>query len=105
MTDKRRSLLRRILLPAFPLLCGLVALSVGRMGVTPADIFKSIAGHITGGELPSGLIEKTLWNVRLPRIVLAMLVGAGLSASGCAFQSLFSNPLATTDTLGVASGA
>ncbi len=105
MTDKRRALLWRILLPAFPILCGLVALSVGRMGVTPGDIVKSVLGHITGGELPSGLIEKTLWNVRLPRIVLAMLVGAGLSASGCAFQSLFSNPLATPDTLGVASGA
>ena len=66
---------------------------------------KSITGHITGGELPSGLIEATLWRVRLPRILLAMLCGAGLSASGCAFQSLFSNPLATPDTLGVASGA
>ena len=43
--------------------------------------------------------------MRLPRILLAMLVGAGLSASGCAFQSLFANPLATPDTLGVASGA
>ena len=45
-----------------------------------------------------------LWTIRFPRIILALLVGAGLSVAGCAFQSLFSNPLATPDTLGVASG-
>ncbi len=97
--------LRRVLLPLFPILCGLAALCIGRMGVTPADLLKSLAGHLTGGELPSGLVELTLWRVRLPRVLLAMLTGAGLSASGCAFQSLFANPLATPDTLGVASGA
>lgn len=48
---------------------------------------------------------KTIWNLRIPRILLALLVGAGLSTAGCAFQSLFANPLATPDTLGVASGA
>lgn len=48
--------------------------------------------------------ESVLWKFRLPRILLSLLVGAGLSVSGCAFQSLFSNPLATPDTLGVASG-
>jgi iron complex transport system permease protein len=47
----------------------------------------------------------TVLNLRLPRILLAALTGAGLSAAGCAFQSLFANPLATPDTLGVASGA
>ena len=103
--EKRGILARRVLLPLFPLLCGIAALCIGRMGVTPADLGRSVVGHLTGGELPSGLIELTLWRVRLPRILLAMLTGAGLSASGCAFQSLFSNPLATPDTLGVASGA
>src|SRR5699024_11395894 len=42
---------------------------------------------------------------RLPRILLALSVGAGLAVSGASFQSLFSNPLATPDTLGVATGA
>ena len=99
------SLFWKILLPLLPVLAGIAALCIGRIGVNPGAVAKSVAGHITGGELPSGLIEATLWRVRLPRILLAMLCGAGLSASGCAFQSLFSNPLATPDTLGVASGA
>ena len=46
-----------------------------------------------------------LVNIRLPRVMLALLCGAGLSVSGAAFQSIFSNALATPDTLGVAAGA
>ncbi|GHU55800.1 iron ABC transporter permease [Spirochaetia bacterium] len=44
-------------------------------------------------------------NTRLPRILLAMIVGAGISTAGCAFQAVFGNPLASPDTIGVSSGA
>ena len=50
-------------------------------------------------------VYSVLINVRLPRINLAVLCGAGLAVSGAAFQSIFSNALATPDTLGVAAGA
>jgi len=43
--------------------------------------------------------------IRLPRIILALLSGAGLAVAGASFQALFTNPLATPDTLGVAAGA
>jgi len=46
-----------------------------------------------------------LWWMRLPRVCLAFLAGAGLAASGMAFQAMFRNPLATPFTLGTASGA
>jgi iron complex transport system permease protein len=45
------------------------------------------------------------WKIRLPRVLLAWLAGAGLAAAGMAFQALFRNPLATPFTLGVSSGA
>jgi iron complex transport system permease protein len=45
------------------------------------------------------------WRLRLPRVVLAFLSGAGLAVSGMVFQALFRNPLATPFTLGVSSGA
>jgi ribulose kinase len=45
------------------------------------------------------------WNLRVPRVLLAFLAGAGLAISGMVFQALFRNPLATPFTLGVASGA
>ena len=50
-------------------------------------------------------MKNVVMNVRLPRIALALLAGAGLSSAGAAFQALFANPLATPDTLGVATGA
>jgi len=45
------------------------------------------------------------WKIRLPRVLVAFLAGAGLSISGMAFQAMFRNPLATPFTLGVSSGA
>ena len=46
-----------------------------------------------------------LWKIRIPRVLMGFLAGAGLALSGMAFQALFRNPLATPFTLGVASGA
>ena len=46
-----------------------------------------------------------VWNVRMPRILLAVLVGASLSASGSAYQSVFQNPIAAPDILGASAGA
>ena len=83
-----------------PFVTALFCLGIGRMILTPGEV----AGALCGGPV-SDMVFKTIWNIRLPRILLAMLVGGGLAAAGCAFQSLFANPLATPDTLGVASGA
>ena len=81
------------------------ALCFGRFPIAAGDalsaLFPSFFGEIENAELTRGV----LLNIRLPRVALAMLAGAGLAVSGAAFQSLFSNPLATPDTLGVATGA
>ena len=84
-----------------PLITGLFCLGIGRVSISPAEIF----GVFTGNSSVSLMTRMTIWNLRLPRIILAALAGAGLATAGCAFQSLFANPLATPDTLGVASGA
>ena len=56
--------------------------------------------------LASGSIDATiLWQMRLPRVLLALVGGAALAVSGTAFQTLFRNPLAEPYTLGVAGGA
>lgn len=68
-------------------------------------------GAILSGKL-HGSIDSTLeaaafvvFNVRIPRIILAAMVGAGLSISGSALQGTFQNPLVSPDLLGVSSGA
>lgn len=96
---------RRIFLIVLPVLCLLVGLCAGRMSIAPGEIAAAIWTRL-GGDIPvSSQIESVVWNIRLPRLILAAAAGAGLSVAGCAFQSQFSNPLATPDTLGVASGA
>lgn len=95
----------RIVLILLPFIAALIALGIGRYWIRPSDVLVSVEAKLTGGASLSDMAEMTLWKVRMPRIILAALVGAGLSTAGCAFQSLFANPLATPDTLGVASGA
>ncbi|MFA6940123.1 MAG: iron ABC transporter permease [Clostridiaceae bacterium] len=95
----------KILLLIIPLIAVLAALAIGRFNVSPATIIQSIFIKFGAGYKQNMQTEIVLWTIRFPRTLLALLVGAGLSVAGCAFQSLFSNPLATPDTLGVASGA
>lgn len=59
------------------------------------------------GEIRAGdrLAETIVWQLRMPRLMLALVAGGGLAVCGAAFQSLFGNPLAEPYTLGVAGGA
>lgn len=95
----------KIILIVLPFVAAVAAIGIGRIWISPLDVVSSIAGKLTGYEALTPQNEIVLWSIRFPRIILAALVGAGLSVAGCAFQSLFSNPLATPDTLGVASGS
>lgn len=95
----------RAALLLLPLAAVLAALAAGRVGISPLTVVKAVYLRLAGGTGLDSQTATVLFSIRLPRILLALLVGAGLSVAGCAFQSLFSNPLATPDTLGVASGA
>lgn len=94
-----------VILTVLPFVAAVIALGIGRMSIAPGEVLDVLKANLSGGHAANELAEKTIMQLRLPRIILAVLVGAGLSVSGCAFQSLFANPLATPDTLGVASGA
>ena len=95
----------RIFLILLPAAVSFIALCVGRYPLPVTDVARAIAEKLGANVTAGAQTAQILWSMRLPRVLLALLVGAGLSASGCAFQSLFANPLATPDTLGVASGA
>jgi iron complex transport system permease protein len=56
------------------------------------------------GALPVGQIDTVLFEVRLPRVFAAVLVGASIAAAGAAYQTLFRNPLVSPDILGVSTG-
>lgn len=82
----------------------LAALTVGRFHISAAETAAALIPQLFHAEL-SPMARNVILSVRLPRILLALLSGAGLAAAGAAFQAIFSNPLASPDTLGVATGA
>lgn len=84
----------------------LVAFAVGRFPIGPSDLLQAAVAAATGR--PSGLspaAETVLWQIRGPRVLAAVLVGAALAVAGTAFQGLFRNPLVSPDILGASSGA
>ncbi|MGW4907656.1 FecCD family ABC transporter permease [Streptomyces sp. NPDC004270] len=83
-----------------------VAAGLGAYPIPTADVLGSVL-HRTGlgGTALDRVPESVLWNVRFPRIVLALLVGASLGCAGALMQGVFGNPLAEPGVIGVSSGA
>ncbi|MBQ6819736.1 MAG: iron ABC transporter permease [Clostridium sp.] len=93
-----------IVISAVLVITMLGAMGIGRYSITLGDIINTLLPKSLAGEVDPN-VRTVIYNIRLPRVLLAALAGSGLAVSGAAFQSLFSNPLATPDTLGVATGA
>ncbi len=84
----------------------LLALTVGRYPVSPVEVANAVAAKLFGYRFEgSPAIESVLFQVRGPRIVAAVIVGAALAIAGTAFQGLFRNPLVSPDILCASSGA
>lgn len=81
----------------------LLALSVGSVSTPPSVILRSLME--TGGASKMDGVRTILWEIRFPRIFLAICVGMALSVAGASFQALLRNPLADPHVLGVSSGA
>ncbi len=84
------------------------AVSIGPVAVGIGEIWTTVVSHIPGVEVGSSVSQAhqaIIWDIRLPRVVLAVLVGGMLAMSGAAYQGVFRNPLADPYLLGVAAGA
>ena len=102
--------------PAIPAGIGIAALvavvlagvGFGSVAVAPGDTLAILAHRLLGLDLGatwSATAETIVWDLRLPRVLEAAVVGMGLSVAGAAFQGLLRNPLADPYVLGTASGA
>ena len=78
--------------------CVLLALLVGQYPLVPGDLLSAWHGQVSESAV-------VLWNLRLPRILAALLIGACLAGAGTAYQGMFRNPLVSPDILGVSAGA
>lgn len=75
------------------------SICAGSSNITPYQVIMTILGN--GNEMSNIVI----WNIRLPRVLAAIIAGAGLSVAGCVMQSNLRNPLASPSTLGISSAA
>jgi iron complex transport system permease protein len=84
----------------------LLAFTVGRYPVSLGDLFSVLIAKLTGQSAHvSPAVESVVLQVRGPRVLAAVMVGAALAVAGTAFQGLFRNPLVSPDILGASSGA
>jgi iron complex transport system permease protein len=95
--------MHRFVLPALVLILAgtvVIACGIGPYPLAPGKVLALLAGAETD---PAA--ARVVFDIRLPRVLAALLVGAALAAAGSAYQSLFRNPLVSPDILGVSSGA
>ncbi len=97
--------LKMAILAAAAVICVFVSFQIGYYPLSPADVVGAFAyGMGADVQVPAQAVT-IFWNVRLPRIVAAVLIGASLSVSGAVYQGMFKNPLVSPDILGVSAGA
>lgn len=107
-TPKARRRLLVILTFTLSIVVMVLAVGIGSVQISPYDIGAILLHKIFGRQLSPDTdanLVGILWQVRLPRVLMAFIVGAALSASGVVMQSVLRNPLASSYTLGVSSGA
>jgi len=98
-----------IILIIMPLLIFFISLFVGRLFIDPLTLLKVLYSKffffLPVEKTWTNAVEIVVIRIRLPRAMMAMMVGAGLSISGASFQGMFNNPLVSPYLLGVSSGA
>lgn len=83
-----------------------LSVSIGPADLTPGEVWGAVWAHLTGAESPLGVLrDGIVWELRLPRILTAAAVGAGLALVGAIMQALTRNQLADPYLLGISSGA
>ena len=95
----RKKLLIAVFLLVLVFVLAITAINTGSTNLNPYEILKSIMGQ---GTDVSSLV---IWQIRLPRILGAIIAGAGLSVAGCVMQNNLRNPLASPFTLGISNAA
>ena len=105
MNKENKEIISIVLLVFLPIILFFASFLMGRYPISPVDVVKTILCPIFPQLTVSSTLNTIVWQIRLPRILAALLVGASLSMAGTAFQGIFKNPLVSSDLLGVSNGA
>ncbi|MCQ2972738.1 MAG: iron ABC transporter permease [archaeon] len=97
-----------LIVPIFiilPIALFFLSFLIGRYPVSPYEVICTLLSPIFPNLAVSQTVTTIVFQIRLPRIIAALLVGACLAMAGAVFQGIFKNPLASSDLLGVSNGA
>lgn len=106
MNYKKNELRNLYILIILAVICFVCSCMLGRYAIDPVTLCKALLSKIlplTASWPPA--VETVLFEIRLPRVFMGCLIGAGLSCAGCAYQNTFQNPIVSPDILGAANGA
>lgn len=98
--NRQKSIITLIILGAVLVATFLLSLKLGSYNTTLSELIKGIFGKADEEK-----VNILIRNVRLPRLLTALIAGVGLSLSGCVLQAILKNPLASASTLGISQGA
>ena len=106
MFGKKSVRLKPILIALSPVVCFLFSMSIGHYEISAYEVLDMLFSKLTASEMRYGdMMQTVVFEVRLPRVILAMMVGCSLSVSGAVYQCVFKNPMASPNILGISSGA
>jgi iron complex transport system permease protein len=105
MNKETKEIISIILLVFFPIILFFASFLMGRYPISPIDVINTILCPVFPQLEVSPTVTTIVYEIRLPRIIAALVVGAALAVAGAAFQSIFKNPLVSSDLLGVSNGA
>ncbi len=89
-----------------PIVAILFSITLGRYSISVKEVFEILIAKALGREIDyPKIVDTVIFQVRIPRILTAMLVGSALSVSGAVYQGMFRNPMVSPDILGTSAGA
>lgn len=103
---KKENHIKFLILSLFLIFCFLISFALGKYPISPLELIKVLSSKvITLQTTWSSEVETVIFQIRLPRVVAAVLIGAALSCAGATYQGLFQNPMVSPDLLGASAGA
>ena len=105
-SKKNSNRFKFLLLILIPIIAFLFSITLGRYSISVKEVFEILLAKIMGKDIDyPKVIDTVIFQVRIPRVIVAMIVGSALSVSGAVYQGMFNNPMVSPDILGTSAGA
>lgn len=104
--DTKSNKLKLLILILIPIIAFLFSITLGRYSLSIKEVSTILIAKVLGKNIDyPEVIDTVIFQIRMPRVIVAMIVGSALSVSGAVYQGMFKNPMVSPDILGTSAGA